>query len=115
MPNNATLTLRCPDKGHKLVEVIYERGKPMAYCQEYVTRLVLSPAGEPKAIPARSMPRNAEGQPFATIYDLQEEAPDRTQVTVVCKCGRRTVALAPLLDEVLTGTKTKMLADQKIW
>jgi hypothetical protein len=115
MPNNASLTLRCPEKGHKLAEVIFERGRPMAYCQEFVTRLLLSADGEPRAIPARSMPRNSEGQPFATVYDLNEEAHDRTHVTVVCKCGKRTVPLALLLDEVSTGNKNKILADQKVW
>jgi hypothetical protein len=110
MPNNATLTLRCPTKGHSLVEVIYETGKPFAYCKEYATRLVLDD-NQPKAIPLRFFSKTQPGGGFSSRYDLLEEYPDKTIITVVCKCGRRNVSLAHVLDLVQQGVTGKTLTD----
>lgn len=99
MPNNATLTLRCPTKGHKLVEVFWHRGKPMAHCREsgiYVTR-------DPYRIGA---PKT-----FVTEWDLYEHANDPTHVHVACRCGTRNVSLREVLDLVEAGSTGKHLTN----
>jgi hypothetical protein len=103
MTNNASLTLRCPDKGHKLAEVVYENGKPFAYCRESGTYVTNDPSrqGTPKT--------------FTTRWDLLEEYPDSTQVIVACRCGRRMVSLADVLDRVQAGKTGKTLTHSQMF
>jgi hypothetical protein len=108
MPNSS-LTVRCPKKGHMLIEVQHERGKPMAYCREILTELVKDPSGEVKSILKRSMPKNENGQTFATVFDLLEEEPHSTTVITSCQCKTFHVSLKSLLDDVRAGKRGKLI------
>jgi hypothetical protein len=100
--NNATLTMRCPTKAHTLAEVIYEQGKPFAYVRESATYVTYDPnrPGTPKT--------------FVTRWDLLEEYDDRTQVIAACRCGKRMIALATLLDLVKSGQRGKTLTNAPV-
>jgi hypothetical protein len=95
--SDATLTLRCPTKGHTLAEVIYEQGKPFGFVRESATYITNDPyrLGAPKT--------------FVTRWDLLEEYPDRTQIMASCRCGKRLISLATLLDLVKSGQRGKTL------
>jgi hypothetical protein len=94
----ATLTLRCSQAGCKLIEVIYEQGKPFAYCNEIAyLALMHDDEGGPH-------PRKAR-----TRWDLLEEYPHSTTVQVGCKCGSRFVSLNPLTDMIKEGRTGKVL------
>lgn len=101
----ATLTLRCPEQGHALIEVVWEGGKAYAHTREQATRIVRGDDGQPKAIPSmRQRDR----------VDLEAEAGDAAIVTVLCKCGSRVVALAPLYDLVKSGRTGVAVADSPL-
>lgn len=93
--STTTLTYRCGRNGCKVAEVVWEKGKPMAYVKESLALGKLH-AGRP----------HAHQRALITCHDLLES--DEV-VTGICKCGRRPLSLSQLRSDVQAGRTGKVV------
>lgn len=103
MPNNATLTMRCPDQGHKLLDVTYENGTPIA-----VVNIV--------AHHVKVRDDEAQTYPRTTTARIGLAAIDDASLTVDagCRCGHVLIDLVQVRQMVADGHTGKAFPDSPL-